>query len=207
MKTHYLAILILMSFLSISCKAQQTIKNLDMEDVDFQSGFYYKDLNNKLNPYVGTWLYTNGSTSLKIVIKKKEHFFFSSLNYYSDLLVGDFQYIENNTVIQDRLSILDNPIVDNNIYETYSIVGHWFKNLNSYPLCPECSSLLRRVIIDFQDPTRPYLNFKSSVGLNGDIENEQLIFFIKTEISAIPDDLSPTTPTIPDGKYILNKLP
>ena len=78
------------------CKAQlveQTI--IPLENLRGQSAgnVYYKDVHNLLNPFVGTWLYTNGTTSLKLVLRK----IIGHDNDYNikDILVGEYEYIEN----------------------------------------------------------------------------------------------------------------
>nr|WP_148638307.1 DUF6705 family protein [Olleya sp. ITB9] len=82
---------------------------------------YYKDANNILNNFEGTWLYTNGNNSLKIIlVKSTQHF---NGKYYEDLLIGGYQYIENgvekiNTLTDaDNLNLGDNASIEgNNIY-------------------------------------------------------------------------------------------
>ena len=38
---------------------------------DYQAGAYYKDDANELNKFEGTWLYTNGNTSFKLILQKR----------------------------------------------------------------------------------------------------------------------------------------
>jgi hypothetical protein len=80
--------------LAFSCKAQSPIINIEDQTGDDIEGAYYKDTNNLLDPFVGTYIYTNGNTSLKIVLQKKT---MSSMNnyYFEDLLIGEYQYVEN----------------------------------------------------------------------------------------------------------------
>src|SRR5690606_10043709 len=90
---------------------------------DTQEGAYYKDLNNVLNDFEGTWLYTNGGTSLRIVLVKKEAQYRTDRGYYEDLMVVEYQYIENgvetintfsnlNQNLGDSHNILGTPIYD-----------------------------------------------------------------------------------------------
>jgi len=78
------------------CKAQTPV--YDITDYHNRAqdvyGAYHKDMNNLLNPFEGTYIYTNGNTSLKIVLQKK---IMSSMNgyVYEDLIIGEYQYIEN----------------------------------------------------------------------------------------------------------------
>lgn len=75
-----------------NCKAQNPILPLDDWDEE-QTNAYYKDLDNELDSFVGTWLYTEGTTSLKMVLKKEVMYF--NGRYYKDLIVGEYQYIKN----------------------------------------------------------------------------------------------------------------
>ncbi len=80
---------------ALSCKSQTQIidvQNYDGKDI---AGAYYKDINNVLQPFVGEYLYTNGSTSLKIVLRKKTMSTPYNNKFYEDLIIGGFQYIEN----------------------------------------------------------------------------------------------------------------
>ena len=63
MKTY--SILFLVCFLS--CKVQIIDKYNPDNLGSFINGVYYKDVNNFRNQFVGTWLYTNGNTSLTIM--------------------------------------------------------------------------------------------------------------------------------------------
>lgn len=59
-----------------------------------EPNIYYKDLYNDLDPFVGTWMYTDGNTSLTITLQKKARVSRNTvrnrLNYtfYEDMLVG-----------------------------------------------------------------------------------------------------------------------
>ena len=72
-----------------------------------QEGYYYKDLNNVFNTFEGTYLYTNGNTSFKIILEKME---MSSMNdyYYEDLVIGCYRYVENGVEKVNTLDDLDN---------------------------------------------------------------------------------------------------
>ncbi len=81
--------------ITVSCKAQSPV--FDLLDLQHRiqriNGAYHKDMNNLLNPFEGTYIYTNGNTSLKIVLQKKTMSYNSV--YYEDMLIGEYQYIEN----------------------------------------------------------------------------------------------------------------
>lgn len=71
MKTIYiLLITILFSSTSI---AQSPVVDIENKPSfrETVTNTYYKDINNFMNPFVGTWIYTNGNTSFKIVLVKE----------------------------------------------------------------------------------------------------------------------------------------
>ena len=96
-----------------SCKAQRGsfYETVGLEDSSVEyalTGKYYKDLNNTLNNFTGTYLYTNGATSFKIILQKKTE---SSVNdrYKEDILIGGYQYVENGV---EKINVLND--VNNN---------------------------------------------------------------------------------------------
>lgn len=104
--------------------AQTPILSLYDDDYGNVSGAYYKDIDNYFNDYVGTWLFTDGNSSFKIVLIKKEMFAHNIGNkfLFRDFLVGEYQYIENgvekiNTL--SEISIATNPF-------NHNIVGNAF---------------------------------------------------------------------------------
>src|SRR5690606_22916851 len=90
-----LIITIAFTLILLNCKAQNPIVSLEDWDGTEQQNTYYKDVNNVLNDFEGTWLYTNGNTSLKIVLVKNTMFF--NGDYYEDIIIGGYQYIVDGT--------------------------------------------------------------------------------------------------------------
>lgn len=116
---------ILTFFTGSILNAQTPIIDISQSRLGQPDGYYMKDINNLLNPFEGTYVYTNGTTSFKIVLVKKVQQY--NGRYYEDLIIGEYQYIENgiekantlnqiNTVYNDQRShnIDGNLIVDNN---------------------------------------------------------------------------------------------
>lgn len=112
-------------FTILISNAQTPIINIGDSRFNQPDGYYMKDINNQLNPFQGTYVYTNGTTSFKIVLTKKIQQY--NGRYYEDLIIGEYQYIKNgveqvntlnliNTVYsnQTRHNIAGNSIVDNN---------------------------------------------------------------------------------------------
>lgn len=99
-------LIILIAVLGIvNCKAQNPIISLEEWDGEEQTNAYYKDLNNELNAFEGTWLYTNGNTSLTIVLEKVTMFF--NGDYYEDLIVGEYKYVEDGIEKVNTLDLLN----------------------------------------------------------------------------------------------------
>lgn len=191
---------------TISCKSQ-SIRNLEIEDYNFESGYYYKDINNKLTPFVGVWRYTNGNTLLELNIQKKENHFFNSLNYSTDILLGEVKYIENGIVKIDRIQNFNINNINGSVHENFSMVGKRIIPNTSSPYCAQCSPFYKRVYITFHDFLEPTLSFNSYIGLTDEPGFNQLIFMLHQATSVIPDDGLPHTQTIPSGIYTLTKLP
>ncbi|GLB54214.1 hypothetical protein NBRC110019_32580 [Neptunitalea chrysea] len=98
-----------------------------------QEGYYYKDVFEVLDPFVGTYVYTSNDTIFKVVLQKK---LMSSMNgvFYEDMLIGAYQLTVNNTDVINTLSELtvtyangtSYPINGNMFY-----VGNYFQEPNA----------------------------------------------------------------------------
>jgi hypothetical protein len=147
MKNHIITIIFIV-FIS-NCYAQSPIFDISEPKAGFVGvrGAYYKDINNLLNGYDGTYLYTNGNTSLKLVLQKKV---MSSLNnyYFEDLVIGEYQYIKDGVEKANTLSKLSS--VTNQ--RTHCISGT--RVLTGSVLgCYDCTSTEKRLRLGFLDGT------------------------------------------------------
>lgn len=128
----FLAIAVLISFAS-------TAQTVDLEseswDGNTVQGAYYKDINNRLNDFEGSYLFTDGTTSLKIVLVKKIN---STANgvYSEDLLIGELQFINNGTEEINTLNLLPRNDPDQNFHSirANTIISGPDNN------CPDCST-------------------------------------------------------------------
>lgn len=143
--------------LCISTQAQTTIiplydTNSDLNFNDRSNGEYHKDTFNDFNLFEGTWLFTNGNTSLKIVLDKviKHHVAYDDTNYYKDILIGEYQYIENGVEKVNTLGSLNLNIdpYENNI--SGSIIRKYNPNISN--ACYNCNPGDVQVLLDFEEP-------------------------------------------------------
>ena len=105
MKTIYILFLIFI----VNCKAQTPTISLFGHHTTTVENAYYKDLNSDLDRFTGSWLYSNGSTSFKIVIDKKIMKYNTFSNIYEDLLIGEYRYVEDGVVKVNTLDLMTNP--------------------------------------------------------------------------------------------------
>lgn len=143
MKT--IQIILLTIFFATNSNAQSPIIDLDTWNGDGIENAYYKDVNNYLNAFEGTWIYTNGADSFKIVLVKKEMGYTGS--FYKDHLIGEYQYIENGV---EKINTLSNLSVE-------SIHGLWGSSLlknHAPPVCDTCPTNERRLRLILNDAPR-----------------------------------------------------
>lgn len=122
-------------------------------------GVYYKDVTNFLNQYLGTWLYSNGTTSLKLMFTKKENVLttYGNKTFYEDYLVGEYRYIENGLEKVNTLYNLNNNHGNEMYnYNLVSVSCLWFPSI--YPQCNECNANEKRLELSLTDPS--FLNIK-----------------------------------------------
>lgn len=190
---------ILLLFVINSCKAQ-TFNIMDYQNrALFINGAYYQDINSVLNPFEGTYIYNNGNVSLKFVLQKKISL--SSVhNYSEDLIVGEYQYIENGVEIINTLPRLNQSFSDeSNHYISSNLV------LIGTNLCPDCSPNelhLKSGLVDGQSNNTAELSIRKVV-VNG-IEAIKILIVWR---STLHNFLAPVPPhpSFPGGEYVLLK--
>lgn len=111
--------IVILSFTIINCKAQ-IISMTTTNYINIPNGAYVKDIDNLINPFVGTWRYINGNNELTILLIKKEMYNANGLNnYFEDTIMGGYSYVENGITIVNTLDFITecdleiNPICDN----------------------------------------------------------------------------------------------
>ncbi|MEY2921728.1 MAG: hypothetical protein RL108_337 [Bacteroidota bacterium] len=193
-----------------NCKAQvleQTI--VPIEDLKGSSydGTYYKDIHNLLNPFVGTWLYSNGTTSLKLVLRKIIGF--DSGRIKEDLIVGEYEYIENGFT---KINTLQNINTDTPGIIDHSVNGNTFVYSFVYPKCYDCSANELRLRLSLHDPLKEvgFSVFARKIMVNG--QNALSIYMysdgIKYTGATIEDyNTESVGATMPSGTFVFMKHP
>ena len=196
-------IITLLIMFAASCKAQtETINILDQGNYRYRTaGQYYQDIDFVLNPFEGIWLYTNGDTTLKIILVKKTNHFNSV--YHEDAIIGGYEYKIGNNIIISNLNDINTDFL--NPMEK-SIAGNFVINNNGYPPCPDCPVGEKRLLLTFSE-------FSSNI--YGDIiirkievsgqEAIKIIIRGSERVHIVGTPLPPDDFKVPSGEYILLK--
>lgn len=197
---------------TVSCKAQTPVLDLYTDRAEKVEGGYYKDTQNFQNQYIGTWLYTNGNTSLKIIFVKKVMFpiLGSPKNYFEDILVGEYQYIENGV---EKVNTLANLNVNHTNEFDYNLLSISQLNKNKYPKCNECADNEKRLNMELMEPSRRnFVGFDNGFLLRRVTENGVVMLkvnFVKMDNGVYStkegDPVSIDGFSLPYGNYTLIK--
>ena len=195
-------ITLIIIFISVLSTAQSNI--LSIEDLPFENQLnsYFKDINNELNTFEGTWLYTNGNTSLKIKLVKYERA--NQIDYFEDLILGGYQYIENGIEKINKLDHADNLDF---LYESTSVIygNHLYKNCQ-YLSFDDCIEGQTKLVLSIFDPiTNNHSGdlILKKVNFNGEEAIKASIIFSYS--GTYPNGIPPE-PTLPwQQEYLLIK--
>lgn len=196
MKTYiqYIAFFLLLT----TCKAQSPIYNITEYHQGKSKGSYFKDLNNVLDGYDGIYLYTNGSTSLKFVLKKKIK---SYRYYYEDIIVGEFQFIKDGVEKGNTLANININYIDESVNHTIKgnriIIGTQLG-------CPSCSPTEKRLRLSFVDNKSPNIagiDIRKTT-VNG-VAALRVKIFWDGFIIRKEGDPAPTPASINTGEYLM----
>ena len=195
---------VLVLLLVINCKAQTEIIGLkDRRGGEIPQGAYLQDIDNDMDSFVGIYEYNNNGIVFRIHLLKKTMVHVD--NYFTDTLIGEIEYYENNTQLVNTTSQLYTNFT--NPYD-HAIVNS--EILNNSPnisfRCPEC--VLNEIVIDgsiFDTRLGGDLLLRR-ITVNG---NPALKISIFTYASSKKIQLGEpqTLPIIPGGEYIMVKLP
>ncbi|WP_353150000.1 DUF6705 family protein [Flavobacterium sp.] len=190
---------IVVLLVALHSKAQSPVVNIEDDNGERPQNIYYKDINNLLDPYVGTYIYTNGTTSLKFVLQKKVQAFDGW--FYEDVIVGEYQYIENGV---EKVNTLNNFNINHTDSWDYNILGNWIIKIG-LPGCEECTPTEKRLRLSLRDTVsgawanlilaKTIVNGQQAIRLN-------LMWDIRTHIYGTPE-LTPRS--FLGGEFILIK--
>ena len=194
--------IMIIALFSIYCKAQTPIIDISQSRFGQPDGYYIKDINNLLNPFEGTYLYTNGNTSFKIILVKKVQQY--NGRYYEDLIIGEYQYIENGV---EKVNTLNQINTVYNDQRSHSIDGNWIVN-NDFrmwkcPTCPVNEKRLKCSIMDSSTNRYASLIFRRTVEAGQEVMKIKISHVMGVALPAgqpAPPDFS-----LPQGEFTLIK--
>ena len=195
-------IIIFLTLTAFSCKAQSLIKPLDGGGSCpmYDTNCYEKDTTNEINKYSGTWKYQSGNTEIIFKLKKEEHYQLSSNTNFSDLLVGEYQYIENGLEIANTLAQFDNPFVSGYSHKIRG--GIFMHRLPSY-YCEDNSEPAEiKVKVNIGHPTDTDVDGQLILRYVNDSGIEKLEVCVYDQTTLGDGDVRTL---IPDGQYVFVK--
>ncbi len=139
----FIIIIIICGLNFINCKTQ-TISLTRDNHYDIPNGAYVKDYNNKLEPFVGTWKWTDGTNELIIRFVKVEMYNASGTNpYHEDIIMGGYKFTQGSSVIVNTLTF-------NTTFNPNDI-----SSFNNYaPLICHLAKPYNKLSIQFYDKTK-----------------------------------------------------
>lgn len=183
-------------------KAQNPVIDIENRNGNRQTNAYYKDTNNLLNQYVGTYVYNYGNVSFKIVLEKRIQQY--NGDFYEDIIIGEYQYIENNIELSNTIPEINtvyNNQIKHNIYG-YSLIN----NNNREWLCSSCNlnnKRLRGVIKDVST------SIGANIFLHRTVENNQEVLKVKISnvdrIIVVSGQSAPSEFSLPVGEFTMIK--
>ena len=193
--------IILLLFIITSCKAQTPIIPLLGVEGTTPVNAYIKDINNDLDPFVGTYVYTNGGTTFKIVLQKITMAHDIDGDYYEDLLIGEIEYTEQYI---NELVFTTPQLANPNLYPYHHrIRGNSLYENNHIPYCNDCAPNEKRVRLSICDTRLCGQMFVRKIMSGG---NPAIKIFKRSNIPFVRVGETPIAPIIPDGEYVLTKV-
>lgn len=203
----YLNIVLILLF-SNNIKSQTII---DITNTSFSSinnayyNYYKKDLNNVLDPFQGTYVYTNGNSSFKIILKKMVKQPVGL--HFEDLIIGGYQYILNGVEKVNTLPYID--VVYSNQFSKHAIVGNGILDNIHRPKCPQCNSSEKRLGIIIRDKISERtadILFRRTI-MNGQEIMQVKIYNIRGHVIDVGDPSTLNQPAfaLPSGEFTMVK--
>jgi hypothetical protein len=198
MKNLFFTISILL--LALSCKAQSPIVPLDTYIHEIADNSYVKDIDNELNKFIGTWIFSDGTSTFTLVLQKQIQTF--NDDYYEDYMIGEYSYSINGLTIVNTIPFINNTNLNlqRNIGGRYVVKGPDYN-------CTDCLPNERRIDLYFSDPERKYLPNSMIIRYLIDQNNPEKITatIYRRGSIVLPYENAPTSPRVPYGTYLMEK--
>lgn len=188
---------------AMSCKAQIILPLYEADFMDPPSNTYYKDIANDYDKFVGTWKWQQGLSSFTITLLERPHVFVPDDGCYSDLLIGEYQYINaSGTTIVNTLPQLS----------TIGIIPYQRHIWGNFLIRPknnlsEAGLEHRRVKLLFEDPERMHLHSMITLRYIEGTNPQQIDVFLTGEFGGLIEQGLPLNSRIPNGHYLMTKQP
>lgn len=196
-------IFLLIVLVSNIIKSQSTIIDITASEAGLPDGYYLKDTNNILNQFEGTYVYSLNNIfkiSLKKIVNQPVN------SHFEDMIIGEYQYIENSIEKINTLSSLNTNYSDQ--FLKHSIASMYIlENKNSWLWkCPECNSNEKRLVLRIRDRLT---NRFANLLIRKTIENRQQVLKVKINSvsAAIWEEGTPEPPAfaLPTGEFTMIK--
>ncbi len=190
---------IVLLFAIFACNAQ-TI-NIEAQDGTYIPGAYYKDTNNILGDFIGTFLYQNGNITFKLVLQKKMANAITNggISFTEDLITGGYFYEGNGFQASslDELSIAflnaRSYAIDGNIVLTGNVRG-----------CSDCAGGEHRLLLSVvHGPSHSIGNIILRRKIIGGQPALEATIWWEGKVRSLDDE--PTTAPFPGGVYMMIK--
>ena len=198
-----LIIILIAIITTLSCKAQIVPYESDQNLYVRNSGEYYKDTNNVFNNFSGEWKWEDNTTNSSLTFKFKKEIALNDGNGYTyDLLVGEYQYIENGEELANTLTDIDNSNISGH-YHKISGIGTLTKY--NHPQCDDCSEEERRMQVIIEHDNYEGVTGKLIMRYLVEDGIEKLYVIVKDGSWLASNPNAPNFIDIPFGSYILIK--
>ena len=173
-----------------SLQAQSPITSLDDWNGTVIINSYVQDTNNRLDPFVGTFILNQNGKLWKVVLQKKIQMF--NGNYYEDVIIGEYKYTDDTSEIIDVTTLSKLAQNYSNPY-LYSLVGSMLLRNSGFPTCENCSPNELRLLLMMMPAGVRAANL---VVRRIIVDGQQVIHITKYSDQSYP---------IGDGEYVLIK--
>lgn len=185
-----------------SCKAQSIIVPMGSgETYENNPNYYLKDVDNDLDKFEGTWKYQNGDSEITFKLKKETHYQTSNDSNFRDLLVGEYEFIENGTVKANTLQSFDNTAISGYLHK---ISGGVFVHSIANDCLDNSDISEIKIRLTISDPNEEFVEGRLFLRYINDNGTEKLQVCIY-DATTLADDVDARI-DIPDGYYEFNKI-